>query len=173
MIKMKSLYMVGLISASLLIGCGSSSSDNDNDDGKKDNDDSSSSLKSHNQGQACLKCHATTQEPILKSGATVYTLLTAVNGTANIATGHRIQLKLSDGSTLITYTSGNGTGNSHIKPTATTITSADKFTATVINASGSVIKSSEINSHNGGRFDCNACHTAGGLNDAPGRVVNQ
>ena len=154
--RIKHTYLIGLISASFLIGCG----DDDND-------------ATHNQGKACLECHGTGTggAPILKSGGTVYTLLTAVNGTNNLATGHLIQLKMASNDSLVKFRSGKGTGNSNLR--TTTITASDTFTAQVVDASGTVVKSSGTATHDGNRLNCNACHTASGINSAPGRIINK
>lgn len=169
MIKSKKIYMLGLITASLLVGCGGSTSSGDNDN----NDDDKTSISTHHQGQACLECHkeGTNGAPKLKAGGTVYTLLTAVDGTSNLATGHLIQLKMASDDTLVKFLAGNGTGNSNLK--TTTITASDTFTAQVVDANGKVVKSSGTATHNGERLNCNACHTATGKNDAPGRIINK
>ena len=190
LIALLGIWLVGCTGVSTNTdGTNSSSSNNDNDNEKNEgnegndekgegnekgenegNENKNNSIKSHNQGQACLNCHNGVKQFKLAGGGTVYTLSTAVDGIANIANGYRISLQLANGS-KVNFNSGRGTGNSNLR--TTTITSTDKFTAQVINSTGGVVKQSNTDSHDGTRLNCNSCHTASGLNNAPGRIVNQ
>lgn len=124
------------------------------------------SVDSHNQGVSCLSCHDGVNEILLASGATVYT---DVNGVSSdtYASGYTVRLVLSSGTSL-DYTSGNGTANSN----TTFDLSSYTFTAKVIDANGTVVNSSEVDTHDGGYLDCNSCHTSTGDSTVPGRITS-
>jgi len=117
----------------------------------------------HNQGKNCLECHS------FQSAASIFTTLHAASGTnENSAKSYTIQLLLDTGDKIL-YRSARGDGNVRWSGDSGKI---DNFTAQVLDPSGKVVNSSKTNSHNVGRLACNSCHTAQGLNGAPGRIVN-
>lgn len=130
--------------------------------------DSTNSL--HNQGKSCLSCHgsSTNADYTFTSGGTVFTTLHAVDDNISAyATGYLIQLVMQTSGEVVTYMPRLGCANSH------TLTSIDtSFTAQVVDANGTVVNSSYVNSHGIGKVDCNGCHTAAGKSGAPGRIVN-
>jgi len=122
------------------------------------------SSPTHNQGRDCLSCHSN-----FTSAATIFTKLNAQGSTtAHTASGYKLQLLLENNQT-ITYSSSNGIGNVVY---VFNYLSHNNFTAQVIDSQGKVVNQSATNSHDVGRLACNSCHTASGLSDAPGRILN-
>lgn len=141
------------------IGCGSDVTDPS---------ENNSSL--HNQGQGCLNCHGINTLTLypFTSGGTVFTKLDAADDNISAyATGYLIRLVMQTSGEVVTYLPRLGCANSH------TLTSIDtSFTAQVVDANGTVVNSSGINTHGIGKVNCNSCHTAVGKSGAPGRIVN-
>lgn len=71
-------------------------------------------------------------------------------------------------STGVVYGLARGTGNSR----ASSFPSGN-FTAQVIDPNGNVVNSSADMSHNASRRACNSCHSASGNNGAPGRITSK
>jgi len=71
-------------------------------------------------------------------------------------------------STGTVYGTARGTGNSN-----TSSFPSGNFTAQVIDPNGNVVNSSADMSHNGSRRACNSCHSASGNNGAPGRITSK
>jgi len=120
--------------------------------------------KRHNQGINCLECHG------FKGGGTIFTNLRAANyDEKSAADGFNIQLLLDSGE-VIQFSKGNGLGNRKYSGDTSKIV---KFTPQIVDKkSGKVVNQSIKNSHDASRLACNRCHTTGGINGAPGRVVN-
>lgn len=103
------------------------------------------------------------------SGATIFTALNAANNdVAKTASNYSLRLVLENGTSIENYNIGRGTGNVY----GTFNAGISKYTAEVLNSKGEVVNSSATNSHDASRFDCNSCHTAAGINGAPGRIVS-
>ena len=168
--NVKLLGLIGLFSASLLVGCGGGDSTDSSNTTNTTNTTTANTAVSHHQGMSCLTCHASDVSAslaggnTLASGASIYTSLHTENGTTDITSGHSIRLNISNGSSL-TFNQGNGTGNVNL------ITAPSmSFTATVLDASGNDIHTS--GTHESTRLNCNSCHSKTGQNGAPGRIVN-
>jgi len=156
----KELYM-SLLAVALLTGCGGSDSDSD----------SGESTTSHNQGISCASCHATgsgAEGKYFRSGATVYADLNS----STYVDGYSIRL-IMDNNVSINYIAGRGTGNSNTGLYNTTLDGykTNSFTAKLYDATGKEVRTSGTNTHSYTRLDCNSCHTAAGLNNAPGRIA--
>jgi len=146
----------------------------------------------HSQGVSCASCHGIAGatnlavakseednddedgeenedgENIFTSGATIFTSLNAVNSDASkAASNYSLRLVLESGA-VTSYRIGRGTGNVN----ATFNAGITKYTTEVLDARGSVVNRSNLNSHDSSRFDCNRCHTSEGVDGAPGRVVS-
>jgi predicted CxxxxCH...CXXCH cytochrome family protein len=161
-----------LLALFFIIGCtpGSADGSADADEASRSSDEDSSTssgaISSHNQGHACLECHGPGGEERFESGATVYTALNATTS-AQYANGYLIRLVLENGQQF-NYRSGRGTGNSYSEDSRML---SYRFTAQVVDSSGSVVTSSATDSHDYTRVDCNTCHTSTGNNGAPGRIT--
>jgi|GEM_PF-1728168 len=133
----------------------------------------------HYQGLACATCHSGVARALLirssegnengfTSGATIFTKIDALeNNALQAASNYSLRLVLEGGATQ-GYRIGRGTGNVN----GTFNAGIAKYTAEVLDRSGKVVNSSLKNSHDSSRFDCNSCHTVGGVNGAPGRIVS-
>jgi len=140
----------------------------------------------HYQGLACATCHGggtaralltgssegnegnEGNENSFTSGATIFTKIdTLDNNALQAASNYSLRLVLESGAKQ-GYRIGRGTGNVN----ETFNAGIAKYTAEVLDRSGKVVNSSLKNSHDSSRFDCNSCHTAGGKNGAPGRIVS-
>jgi len=149
--------------------------DYDDDDDDDDDNDNTSSIDFHNQGQACLSCHAAPAtladgEDFL-SGGTVYTTLNG-NSSQSFASGYTIRLALSNGISInYEYDNDGGTANSYSENS--TLLNNYTFTAQVVNTANEVVNTSTTNSHNTSTYlNCNSCHTIEGTNGAPGRILS-
>ena len=149
---MKNRYLwIALAIIPLLVGCGE---DEGND-------------IVHNQGLNCLSCHSS-GEHTFNSGVTIYKSINGADNDSNdVYDSYNVKLLLDNGQ-VITYSKGNGLGNKLYSGDQGAI---NNFTAQVVDSSGTIVNSSNTNSHNVGRLACNSCHTIAGLNGAPGRVV--
>lgn len=158
----KSIFS-SIVALVVLSGCGAVS-----------DDDTYSGIDIHNQGDNCLRCHAApaTQadgEDFISGGTVFTTISAAITDTDKFASNHKIKLLFSDNSTT-TFEIDKGTGNSF---TESALNNALSFTAQVIDSTGTVVNSSNTDSHSTlTHLDCNSCHTATGSNDAPGRIVS-
>lgn len=127
----------------------------------------------HNQGLACLSCHAAPANKAdgedFLSGATVYTALDATSS-AQFAVSHTIRLLLTN-EQILNYETEDDGGDANSYSEDSRILSYD-YTAQVINKDGTVVNSSQTYSHNYTQLDCNTCHTAVGNNGAPGRIIS-
>ncbi|WP_457747128.1 hypothetical protein [Sulfurimonas sp.] len=154
---MKKELFLSMLVAFALVGCGGDIS-------------SGESTLYHNQGSACLSCHnapaIAAEGRSFYSGATVYTELNATAAT-QYASGYSLKAVLSNG-IVVNFGLGRGTGN---------FNSIDSrllsylFTTELVDANGTVVSSSATNSHGPTQLDCNSCHTAVGINGAPGRIA--
>ena len=158
------------------------------------------SLSSHYQGDSCLRCHNKSyyttfgaperafreddgyenegdesyendneqdegeNEEFLTSGATLYGELHGDNDT--LTKGYSLRLVLESTHEVITYHTGRGTSNFSLN----TNYNLNNFTAQVVDANGNILNTSQTNSHDGTRLDCNKCHTQNGNSGAPGRI---
>ena len=137
-------------------------------------EDKDKDTKSHNQGLSCASCHSTTTASaksggvVFTSGATIFTALDAADkSVTKAAENYKLRLILQDGSTQ-DYKLAKGTGNVN----GTFNAGITHYTAKVLNTKGEAVNTSLENSHDASQFDCNRCHTAKGLNIAPGRIVS-
>lgn len=160
---MKKSYFIILVSLLLLNGCGGSTN-------TQDNSPTTTKVLTHYQGQSCTECHGgSDSETTFSSGATIFTSLNVQSGdVTKVASNYSLRLLLSNSNTIENYSLGNGTGNMH----ATFNAGITTYTAQVVDSSGNVINTSQTDSHDASRFDCNSCHTSSGLNGAPGRIVS-
>jgi len=172
----KELY-ISLLAAALLTGCGSTT-DSESESSESSESESSESSESgdssitHYEGQTCLTCHGGSasgaEGKYFRSGVTVYNSLNS----SVFVDGYIVKLLMDNGAT-ISYAAGRGVGNANSGLYNTTLDgySANKYTAQLVNSSGTVVNTSGAYSHDSARLDCNSCHTATGLNGAPGRVT--
>ena len=157
---MKTLYFFILaINVVILTGCGVSTT-------------SEESSQAHYQGESCARCHSASSdegEDSFSSGATIFKSIDASNGdVSNSSENYSLRLVLENGAGIENYRLGNGTGNVNASFNA----GIAKYTAEVLDSAGNLVNSSVQDSHDASRFDCNSCHTASGLNGAPGRIVS-
>jgi hypothetical protein len=180
---MKTKLLLGLIGIMFLSGCGSDSTtvgssitsqttDDDNEENDDDDSITSYSVISHNQGSACLACHAAPADGAdgkdYLSGGTVYTQIDG-SSSDTYANGYIIRALLDTGLT-IDYNDGRGTGNSYSDNSA--LSSDYSFTAQVLDSNGNIVNQSATNSHTtSSNLNCNSCHTVSGDNGAPGRIT--
>jgi len=143
----KYIYFTGLACLISLSGC----------------EDEKNEHSAHNQGRNCIECHS------FDSSGTVFTTLLGKTGSnKDAAKDYKIQLLLENNEKII-LTQARGDGNVFWNGDVGAI---NNFTAQVTDKNGSIVNSSQKNSHNVGRLSCNACHTEKGLSGAPGRIVN-
>ena len=155
---MKKVMAASLLIVGLMTGC-----DSTTDSESEENENS----VLHSQGVSCATCHSAGSEESFTSGATVFTTLDAANSdTSKYATGYGLRLLLAGGS-AVTYSSGRGIGNFYTRTSTGTF---NDYTAQVVDSSGVVVNSSNTDSHDLNRLDCNSCHTAAGTGGAPGRI---
>lgn len=158
----KSIFS-SIVALVVLSGCGAVS-----------DDDTYSGIDIHNQGDNCLRCHATPAsqadgEDFISGGTVFTTLSAAITDTDKFASNHKIKLLFSNATTT-TFEIDKGTGNSF---TESALDNTLSFTAQVIDSTGTVVNSSNTDSHSTlTHLDCNSCHTAAGTDSAPGRIVS-
>lgn len=113
-----------------------------------------------NPGHACIACHTAERKgPTFAVAGTVYAALDQANGCAgSAATGTKIEL--TDANGRVTTLTPNEAGNFSLQGTL-----AKPYRAKLITAAGE--RAMAAPQTNG---DCNACHTAAGLEGAPGRI---
>ena len=99
------------------------------------------------------------------SFASAGTVFNSLNAANNTPGAAGYRIKLSTGTV---YGTARGTGNSR-----TSSFPSGNFTAQVMDPNGNVVNSSADLSHNGSRRACNSCHTASGNNGAPGRITSK
>ena len=124
-------------------------------------------------GNACITCHSQQGGPTYKFAGTVFRNLiteTGCNssgGAASVVPPETYTIELTDSTgKVITTKTFNPSGNFHISnKQAGTFTMPYK--ARVIDSTGKARKM--IGAQSDG--NCNSCHTAVGVNDAPGRIV--
>ena len=170
-----------------LIGCDSATPTSEDSNSNSSNFSNTSTASSssvstvdnsrttHNQGTACLRCHGTNpteinegNEEVLTSGATLYSAINAQNGDS-LVSDYSVRLVLENSNLNVDYERGRGEGN---QVTQFPVGNINLFTAQVLDANGVVVNTSNTNSHDLSRLDCNKCHTQTGTNGAPGRIVN-
>ena len=116
-----------------------------------------------NPGEACIACHATRRAPSYQIAGTVYPSghePAQCIPPLNVAAGARVEI--TDAAGHVTNITTNATGNFHWAGAL-----ALPYTARVVASDG---RQRRMNTpqRNG---DCNACHTAAGLMEAPGRIT--
>ena len=151
-------------------------------------------FQSHEQGSNCLECHnpsyystfgaknlrfeneaeneneneseseRSDDAETFTSGATLYGTLHGDNSA--LTQGYSLRLVLESTNEIVKYDTGRGTSNFSMDY----IYSINNYTAQVLDANGNIINSSQTNSHDNTRLDCNRCHTQNGTNGAPGRI---
>ena len=154
-----------------------------------------SQISTHNQGESCLRCHNSSyyntfgapsytfrddgenenenesnenedaeDDESFTSGATLYGTLHGNNSA--LTQSYSLRLVLESTNEIANYYAGRGTSNFALfYPN-----NINNYTVEVVDASGRVVNSSQKNSHDMRRLDCNKCHTSSGLNGAPGRI---
>jgi len=154
----KELLVVCMMGLVYLTGCGGDSSEGE-------------STAVHYQGANCLTCHGGTavaaEGKYFRSGVTVYSDL---NSSIPLD-GYSVRLVM-DNNATINYIPGRGIGNANSGLYSTTLDgyTTNSFTAQLLDANANVVNSSGTNTHDSSRLSCNTCHTAAGLNGAPGRI---
>jgi len=193
--KFSYIHILGLVTATLLVGCGGSTSS-----------DTSTTGAASNTGTTTTQCREI--QPVLKtlskkyasskddydvtrtaykgskgssdsggghnegrdclgchSFASAGTVFNSLNAANNTPGAAGYRIKLSTGTV---YGTARGTGNSR-----TSSFPAGNFTAQVIDPNGNVVNSSADMSHDGSRRACNSCHSSSGNNGAPGRITSR
>ena len=191
-------YLIGIIAATLLVGCGGSTSSTSN----------TNNASGTNSAGSTTTTQCRDIQPILKKLDRKYasskddykvsrTAYKGSKGSSNSGGGHNEgknclgchsfasagtvfnSLHAANNtpgaagyriklSTGTVYNSARGTGNSR-----TSSFPSGKFTAQVMDPNGNVVNSSADMSHDGSRRACNSCHTASGNNGAPGRITSK
>lgn len=115
-----------------------------------------------NPGETCIACHAMRRGPTYQIAGTIYPsgheprlCIPPINASA----GARVEI--TDAAGRVTNITPNLVGNFHWAGTL-----ALPYTARVVDAMGRQRRMIAPQ-----RTDCNACHTAAGLMDAPGRIT--
>lgn len=112
-----------------------------------------------NPGHACIACHAVEKKSLVFAAAgTVYAQGGEPNGCAGTATGMSIELTDANGKTV--SLTPNAAGNFYLEGTLAT-----PYRARLVHPGG--VREMATPQTNG---DCNSCHTAAGLEGAPGRI---
>jgi len=190
MITKNTRHIMGLIAATLLVGCGGGTSDGSTSSSNstattttqcktvapalasinrryalsKDNSNYETyrgSKGSNDSGGSHNEGRNCLDCHSFASAGTVFTSLNAANNTPG-AGGYRIKL-----STGTVFGTARGTGNSYTNSFPST-----NYTAQVIDPNGNIVNSSADMSHDASRRACNSCHTASGNSGAPGRITS-
>ena len=114
-----------------------------------------------NPGMDCIGCHGNGKGPHYVVAGTVYSALDDAD-TCDGLSGISIEIKSVDTGETVTATS-NSAGNFYLNKLPFT----GKYTARVLTSSGAP-RAMNTPQTSGA---CNSCHTAAGLNGAPGRIV--
>lgn len=114
-----------------------------------------------NPGQACIACHSTGEGPAFRIAGTVYGTLNAADNCGGESSGVQVEIKDADGGVLLL--TANSAGNFFYESRTPL---ALPYTAKLIFSGGERAMGGAQTDG-----DCNACHTAAGLNGAPGRVA--
>ena len=152
-----------VISVLFFAGCASSTADSScaSTGTKWTGGNSASSVM--NPGMDCIACHTNGHGPRFAVAGTVYSSLTDAD-TCDGLYQVSVELKAVDTGETVTATS-NSAGNFSLTSNQM-FKAGTKFTARVITPNGA--RAMVTQQTNGA---CNSCHTATGLNGAPGRIV--
>lgn len=113
-----------------------------------------------NPGQACITCHTTQREgPSFAVAGTVYADASQADDCLGTATG--MSIELTDATGKVTTLTPNSSGNFYLESR----TFQTPYTAKLISSGGTRAMAAKQTVG-----DCNSCHTATGLNGAPGRI---
>ncbi len=111
-------------------------------------------------GGACVACHDWGEGPAFRFAGTVFSKQNEADQCTGLA-GAKVEITDANGQIL--FLTSNSTGNFYTSGRGVTV--ATPYRAKLVYAGGEKPMSS---SQTDG--DCNACHTAAGLNGAPGRI---
>jgi hypothetical protein len=157
---MKSISAL-VVSLCFLSGCATTSADSScvSSGTRWTNGNSGSSQM--NPGMDCIACHGQGEGPHYAVAGTVYSALDDAD-TCDGLSGIKVELKSVDTGETVTATS-NSAGNFYLN----SLPFSGKYTARVLTSSGAPRAMTTPQTSGA----CNSCHTAAGLNGAPGRIV--
>jgi mono/diheme cytochrome c family protein len=112
-------------------------------------------------GQACVACHRKGEGPVFVIAGTVFKTPNEADNCVGATTGVSVQITDANGKVETLAVSATGNFSSSKRGVALVM----PYTAKVLYAGGERVMSSAQSDG-----DCNVCHTAAGLNGAPGRV---
>lgn len=173
---LKSFNRALLVPTTLFMMISSACSDLDGD-GKKDG------KYVHRSGMSCASCHhpddakdsdasEAQDHANFKTGGTIFTGQKEADLSGALASFAKIVLTFADASmqTSNAASGEGGEGNFYFEKD---YIPKDFFTPSVIDKDGKTVASAAKLGHGSDRFDCNRCHTAEGLESAPGRIFTR